>query len=85
MIGIRRTVLGAVMVFDVVATLRGATITTLGGVAVPTIGAVLPRDGALGTLDMIVDSCVISARCVIFALAVVGMMPPSFSKMSPTA
>ena len=58
MISIRRTVLGAVMVFNVVATLGGATIVTLGGVAVPTLGAVSTRDGALGTLDMIADSCV---------------------------
>ncbi len=85
MIGIRRTVLGAAMVFDVVATLGGATIATLGGVAVPTLGAVSTRNGALGTLDMIADSCVIAVRCFIFALAVVGMVPPSFSKMSPTA
>jgi hypothetical protein len=85
MIGIRRTVLCGAMVFDAVATLGGATITTLGGVAVPTLGAVLTIDGALGTLDMIADSCVIAARCFIFALAVVGMVPPSFSKMLPTA
>ncbi len=85
MIGIRRTVLGVVMVLDVVATLGGATIATLGSVAVPTLGAVLTRDGALGTRDMIADSCVIAARCLFFALAVVGMVPPSFSKMLPTA
>jgi hypothetical protein len=70
MSGIQRTVLGAVMVFDVVATLEGAPIATLGGVAVPTLGAVLTRDGALGTRDMIVESCVIAARCLILALAV---------------
>ena len=85
MIGIWQTVLGAVMVFDVVATLRGVSIATLGGVAVPTLGAVSTRDGALGTPDMIADSCVIAVRCFIFALAVVGMVPPSFSKMLPTA
>ena len=85
MIDIRRTVLGAVMVFDVVVTLGGATIGTLGGVAFPTLGAVSTRDGALGTLDMIADSCVITARCFIFTLAVVGMVPRSFSKMLPTA
>jgi hypothetical protein len=84
MIGIWRTVLGAVMVFNVVATLGGATIATLRGVAVPTLGAVLTRDGALDTPDMIADSCLIAARCFIVALAVVGMVPPSFSKMSPT-
>ncbi len=85
MSGIRRTVLGAVMVFNVVATLEGAPIATLGGVAVPTLRAVLTRDGALGTRDMMAESCVIAGRCLILALAVVGMVPPSFSKMSPTA
>jgi hypothetical protein len=85
MIGIRRTVLGAVMVFDVVATLGGATIANLGGVAVLTLGAVSTRNRAFGTPDMIADSCVITVRCFIFALAVVGMVPPSFSKMLPTA
>ena len=62
MIGIWQTVLGAVIVFDVVATLGGATITTLGGVAVPTLGVALTGDGASGVPDMIVDSCVIAAR-----------------------
>ena len=81
MIGIWGTVLGAVMVFDVVVTLGGATIATLGGVTVPTLGAVSTRDGALGTRDMIADSCRIAGRCFIFALAVVGMVPPSCSKM----
>ena len=85
MIGIRRTVLGAVMVFNVVANFVGATVATLGGVAVPTLGAILTRDEALGTRDMIADSCVIAVRCFIFALAVVGIVPPSFSKMLPTA
>ena len=85
MICIWWTVLGAVMVFDVVATLGGVTIPTLEGEAVPTLRAVFTRDGALGTLDMIADSCLIAARCFIFVLAVVGMVPPSFSKMSPTA
>ena len=85
MIGIRRTVLGAVIVFDVVATLGGAIIDTLGGVAVPTLGVASHRDGALGTSDMIADSCATAARCFIFALAVEGMVPPSFSKMLLTA
>ncbi len=73
------------MLFDVVATLGGAPLVTLGGVAVPTLGAVLTRDGALGTRDMMAESCVIAARCLMLALAVIGMVPPSFSKMSPTA
>jgi hypothetical protein len=87
MIGIRWTVLGVVIVFDMVATLGGATIATLGGVAVPTLGVASTGDGASGIPDMIADtSCVIAARCFIFALAVfVGMVPSSFSKMLPTA
>jgi hypothetical protein len=84
MSGIQRTVLGAVMVFNVVATLGGATIATLGVVAVPTLRAVLTRDGALGTRDMMAESCAIAIRCLILALAVVGMVPPSFLKISPT-
>ena len=68
MIGIGRTVLGVVIVFDVVATFGGAAIATLGGVAVPTLGVALTRDGASGVRDMIADSCVITARCFIFAL-----------------
>ena len=78
-------VLGAVIVSDVVATLGGAMIATLRGVAVPTLGAASTGDGASSTPDMIVDSCAIAARCFIFALAGVGMVPPSFSKMLPTA
>ncbi len=85
MIGIRQIVLGVVILFGVVAFLGGVTIPTLGDVAVPTLGAALTGDGTLGTPDMIADSCVIVARCFIFALAAVGMVPPSFSKMSPTA
>ena len=82
MIGIRRTVLGVVIVFDVVATLGGVTIATLRGVAVPTlIVASTGEDGASGIPDMIADSCMIAAICFIFALTVVGMVPPSFSKM----
>jgi hypothetical protein len=45
MIGIWRTVLGAVIVFNMVATLGGATIATLGGVAVPTLGVALTGMG----------------------------------------
>ena len=80
------TVIGTVIVFAVVATtLGGAQIATLGGVAVPTLGAVLTGDGALGTPDMIADSCAIADRYFIFALAVVVMVPSSFFKMSLTA
>ncbi len=55
--------LGAVIVFKVVATLRGAATATLGGVAVSTLGAVGTRDGALGWADMIAVSCRMAARC----------------------
>jgi hypothetical protein len=41
-------VLGAVIMFNVVATLGGAATATLGGVAVSTLGAVGAGDGALG-------------------------------------
>ena len=71
--------------FDVVATLGGVTIATLGGVAFPTLGAASTRDGASGTPDMIADSCKTADRCFILALAIVGMVPPSFLKMSPAA
>ena len=40
--------LGAVIVFEVVATLGGAATTTLRGVAVSTLGAVGTGDGASG-------------------------------------
>jgi hypothetical protein len=75
-------VLGAVIVFEVVATLGGAATTTLRGVAVSTLGAVGTGDGALGWADMIVVSCRMAARCFILALNVVGMVPPSCSNMS---
>jgi hypothetical protein len=76
-------VLGAVIVFKVVATLGDAATTTLGGVAVSTLGAVVTRDRASGWADMIAVSCWMADRCFILALAVVDMVPPSCSSMSP--
>ncbi len=76
---------GAVIVFEVVATLGGAATATLRGVAVSTLGAVGTGDGASGWADMIAVSCRIADRCFILALAVVGMVPPSCSNMSPAA
>jgi hypothetical protein len=76
-------VLGAVIVFDVVATLGGAATITLGGVAVSTLGAVGAGNGTSRWADMIAVSCWMADRCFISALAVVGMVPPSCSNMSP--
>jgi hypothetical protein len=76
-------VFGAMIVFDVVATLGGAATTTLGGVAFSTLGAVGTGGGASGCLDMIKESCRMADRCLFFSLAVVGIVPPSCSKMSP--
>ncbi len=74
-----------VIVFEVVATLGGAATATLGGVAVSTLGAVGTWDAAPGWADMIAVSCQMVARCFILALAVVGMVPPSWLNMSPAA
>jgi hypothetical protein len=76
-------VLGDVIMFKVVASLGGAATATLGGVAVSTLGAVGTRDRALSWADTIAVSCRMAARCFILALAVVGMVPPSCSNMSP--
>jgi hypothetical protein len=76
---------GDVIVFKVVATLGDAATATLGGVAVSTLGAVGTRDWAPGWADMIAVSCWMAARCFIFALAEVGMVPPSCSNMSLAA
>ncbi len=83
--GNRWMVFGTVIVFDVVATLRGAATTTLGGVAVSTCGAVGMGVGALGCPDMIKESFWMADRCFNFALAIVGIVPPSCSKMPPAA
>ncbi len=72
-----------VIVFKVVVTLGGSETATLGGVAVSPLGAVGTGDGAPGWADMMAVSCQIAARCFILALAVVGMVPPSCSNMSP--
>jgi hypothetical protein len=74
-----------VIVFKVVTTLRGAANATLGVVAVSTLGALGTGDGAPGWADMIAVSCQMAARCFILALAVLGMVPPSCSNMSPAA
>ncbi len=74
--------IGAVIMFKVVATLGDAATATLGGVAVSTLGAVGTGDEALGWADMIVVSCQMADRCFILALAVVGMVSPSCSNMS---
>jgi hypothetical protein len=76
-------VLGAVIVFEVVATLGGAATATLGGVAVSTLGTVGTGDEASGWADMIAVSCRMADRCFILALAEVGMVPPSCLNMSP--
>ncbi len=68
---------------NVVATLEGAATTTLGGVAVSTLGAVGMGGGASGCPDMTKERCQMVDRCFMFSLAVVGIVPPSCSKMSP--
>ncbi len=73
------------IVFEVVATLRGAATTTLEGVAVSTLGAVGIRVGAPGWAYIIALSCRMAARYFILALAVVGMVPPSCLIMLPAA
>ena len=73
----------AVIVFDVVAILEGTATIILGGVAVSTLGAVGTRVRASGCPDMIKESCRMVDRCFSFALAIVGIVPPSCSKMSP--
>ncbi len=77
--------LGAVIMFEVVATLGDAATATLGGVAVSTLGAVGTGAGASGWADMIAVSSWMADRCFILALAVVGMVPPSCLNMSPAA
>ncbi len=74
--------LGAVITFKVVATLRGAATATLRGVAVSTLRAVGTGDGTSGWADMIVVSFRMAARCFILALNVVVMIPPNCLNMS---
>jgi hypothetical protein len=76
-------VFGDVIVFNMVATLGGAATTTLGDMAVSTLEAVGMGVGALGCLDMIKESSQMADRCFNLSLAVVGIVPPSCSKMSP--
>jgi hypothetical protein len=80
--GNRLMVFRAVIMFNVVATLGGTATTTLGDVAVSALRAVGTGGGALGWPDMIKESCQMSDRCFNFALAIVGIVPPSCSKMS---
>jgi hypothetical protein len=85
MIGNRRIVRGIVMVFDVVATLGGVAIATLGGRSVSTLGDLGRGGGKSSWLDIIMESWQFAARCFSLALAVVGIVCPSCSKMSATA
>ncbi len=72
-----RTVFGALMVLDIVATLRGAAIATLGGVAGTTLGDVGSGGGALGWPAMMVVSCQMALRCFSLAVVIVGIARPS--------
>ncbi len=78
-----RMVFGAVMVLDVVATLRGAAIVTLGGVADTTLGDVGLGGGALGWPAIMVVSCRMALRCFSLAVVIVGIACPScFKKLA---
>ena len=70
-------VFGAVMVLDVLATLRGAAIATLGGVAGTTLGDVGSGGGALGWPAMMVVSCQMALRYFSLAVVIVGIACPS--------
>jgi hypothetical protein len=76
---------GAVIMFDVVATLGGAATTTLRGVAASTHRAGSAWDGASGWPDIIVVSFWMAGRCIILALADVCTVLPSSLKISPAA
>jgi hypothetical protein len=73
------------MVFDVVATLGGVAITTLGGGSVSTLRDVGRGAGKLSWPDIIVESWQIVARCLSLVLAVVGIVRPSCLKRSAAA
>jgi hypothetical protein len=73
------------MVFDVVASLGGVSITTLGGGSVSTLGDVGRGGVKLSWPDIIVESWQIAGRCLSLALAVVGIVRPSYSKRSAAA
>jgi hypothetical protein len=70
-------VFGAMMVLDVVATLGGAAIAPLGGVAGTTLRDVGSGGGALGWPAMMVVSCQMVLRCFSLAVVVVGIAHPS--------
>ncbi len=63
-IGNQQIVPGVVMVFDVIATLRGAATATLGGGVVSTLGDVGRGGRESGWMDIVVDSWQIAARCL---------------------
>ncbi len=73
------------MVFDVVATLRGVAIATLGGGSVSTLGDVRRGGGKLSWPDIIVESWQIAVRCLSLALALVWMICPSCLNKLATA
>ncbi len=85
MIGNLRIVHGAVMVFDVVATLGDVAITNLGGGSDSTLGDVGRSGGKLSWPDIIVESWQIAARCLSLVLAIVGIICPSCSKRPAAA
>jgi hypothetical protein len=70
-------VFGAMMVLDVMATLGGAAIATLGGVTGIILGDVGSGGGALDCLDIMVVSCQMALRCFSLAVVVVGTACPS--------
>jgi hypothetical protein len=67
---------GAMMVFDVDATLGGVAFATLGGVAVSTLGAGFGGDGAIVWPDIILVSRRIAEMCLIFSSVGVGIELP---------
>ena len=73
-IGNRQIVHSIVMAFDVVATLRGVPIATLGGGSVSTLRDVGRGGGKLSWADVFVESWQIAVRCLSLALAIVGIV-----------
>jgi hypothetical protein len=80
MIGKQWIVCGVVMVFDVIATLRGAAIGTLGGGAISTLRDVGREGGESSWPDIIMESWQIAVRCLSLVLAVVRIVRPSCLK-----
>jgi len=90
-------VVGAVVLFDVEATLGGAVTATLGGAVTGTLGGVETATlgdvgeglggavgGGVGPLQIVV-SCWMARICWSFWAAVVGIGSPSCSRMSAAA